>query len=73
LKTKFLGLCGAALLIAARLHNFNRKIDDIVKVVKLHESTLRKRLNEFGATTTAMLTLGKKKSFKFKNTNYDIH
>jgi hypothetical protein len=30
----------------------------MVKVVKLHESTLRKRLNEFGATTTALLTLG---------------
>ncbi len=30
-----------------------------MKVVKLHESTLRKRLNEFGATTTALLTLGK--------------
>jgi hypothetical protein len=52
------GLCGAALLIAARLYDFNRTIDDMVKVVKLHESTLRKRLNEFGATTTALLTLG---------------
>ena len=42
-----------------RLYDFNRSIEDMVKVVKLHESTLRKRLNEFGATTTALLTLGK--------------
>ncbi len=37
----------------------------MVKVVKLHESTLRKRLNEFGATTTALLTLGKIKLDSF--------
>ena len=61
----FLGLCGAALLIAARLYDFNRSIEDMVKVVKLHESTLRKRLNEFGATTTALLTLGKIKLDSF--------
>ena len=46
-------------LIMPRLYDFNRSIEDMVKVVKLHESTLRKRLNEFGATTTALLTLGK--------------
>lgn len=33
-----------ALLMAARLHEFNRSPTDIVKIVKVHESTLRKRL-----------------------------
>ena len=51
------GLCGAALLIAARMHGFNRSVYDIIKVVKVHESTLRKRLNEFGETPTSQLTL----------------
>jgi len=51
------GLCGAALLIAARLHEFNRSFEDILKVVKVHESTLRKRLNEFGQTSASQLTL----------------
>lgn len=33
----------SALLIAARLHEFNRTVDDVIKIVKVHESTLRKR------------------------------
>lgn len=51
------GLCGAALLIAARLHEFSRSTSDIVKIVKVHESTLRKRLIEFGDTPSSALTL----------------
>lgn len=51
------GLCGAALLIAGRLHSFHRTVTDIIKVVKVHESTLRKRLNEFGETPASQLTL----------------
>lgn len=51
------GLCGAALLIAARLHAYNRTVGDVIKVVKVHESTLRKRLNEFGETPASQLTL----------------
>ncbi|KAH0555258.1 hypothetical protein KQX54_016497 [Cotesia glomerata] len=51
------GLCGAALLIAARLHEFNRTPSDIIKIVKVHESTLRKRLIEFGDTPSSALTL----------------
>ncbi|XP_056635285.1 transcription factor IIIB 90 kDa subunit [Diorhabda sublineata] len=51
------GLCGAALLMASRLHEFNRSPADIVKIVKVHESTLRKRLMEFGETPSSALTL----------------
>lgn len=51
------GICGAALLIAARFHNFNRTIQDVVKVVRVHESTVRKRLNEFGSTPSSELSL----------------
>ena len=51
------GLCGAALLIAGRLHMFNRTVGDVIKIVKVHESTLRKRLAEFGETPASQLTL----------------
>ncbi|XP_037950894.1 transcription factor IIIB 90 kDa subunit isoform X1 [Teleopsis dalmanni] len=51
------GLCGAALLIAGRMHEFNRMPMDIVKIVKIHESTLRKRLVEFSETPSSLLTL----------------
>lgn len=51
------GLCGAALLLAARMHDFSRKPNDIVRVVKIHESTLRKRLLEFGETPSSALTI----------------
>merc|ERR1719158_266643 len=53
------GLCGAALLISSRLHEFNRTLEDVLKVVKVHESTLRKRLNEFSKTSASELTLDK--------------
>ena len=50
------GLCGAAIIIAARMHQYNRTITDVIKVVRVHESTLRKRLNEFGETPSGGLT-----------------
>ncbi|CAK6975447.1 transcription factor IIIB 90 kDa subunit-like [Scomber scombrus] len=51
------GLCGAALLVAARMHDFRRTIKEIVGVVKVCESTLRKRLTEFEDTPTSQLTI----------------
>lgn len=47
----------SALLIAARLHSFSRTPADVVRIVKVHESTLRKRLLEFGDTPSSALTL----------------
>ncbi|KAF6022744.1 BRF1 [Bugula neritina] len=51
------GLCGAALLIASRVHNFCRTIQDIIKIVKVCESTIRKRLNELEETDSGSLTI----------------
>ncbi|KAF1374395.1 hypothetical protein PFLUV_G00228660 [Perca fluviatilis] len=51
------GLCGAALLVAARMHDFRRTIKEIVNVVKVCETTLRKRLIEFEDTPTSQLTI----------------
>ncbi|TRY65836.1 hypothetical protein DNTS_018011, partial [Danionella cerebrum] len=51
------GLCGAALLVAARMHEFRRTLKEIISVVKVCEATLRKRLNEFEDTPTSELTI----------------
>ena len=51
------GLCGAAILVAARLNQVHCSIKDIIKVVKVCETTIRKRLCEFSETPTSNLTL----------------
>jgi transcription factor IIIB 90 kDa subunit len=50
------GLCGAALIIAARMHNFYRSQTDVVRVVRIGNVALRERLQELDRTPTALLT-----------------
>jgi transcription factor IIIB subunit 2 len=50
------GLCGAAILIAANIHDFDRSIHEIVNVVHVCDETIRKRIEEFKNTKTAQLT-----------------
>ena len=38
------GVCGAALLVAARLHGYTCSVHDMVRVVKIGGETIRKRL-----------------------------
>lgn len=49
-------LCGAAILIAARMHGFKRSMSEVCKIVFVCEETLRKRLEEFKETDVAQLT-----------------
>ncbi|CAI5441846.1 unnamed protein product [Caenorhabditis angaria] len=51
------GICGAALLMAARSLNFNRSVNDIVRIVHISESVIRKRLDEFSKTPSGNLTI----------------
>ncbi|KAF8622040.1 hypothetical protein AX15_007325 [Amanita polypyramis BW_CC] len=51
------GICGAALLLAARMNNFRRSVEEIVQVVKIADTTLKKRLDEFRRTPSGQLTL----------------
>jgi transcription factor IIIB subunit 2 len=51
------GICGAALLLAARMNNFRRSVEEVVQVVKIADSTVRKRLEEFKGTRSGELTI----------------
>ncbi|KAH9927889.1 BRF1-domain-containing protein [Amylocystis lapponica] len=51
------GICGACLLLAARMNNFRRSVAEVVQVVKIADTTLKKRLDEFRRTPSGALTL----------------
>lgn len=51
------GICGACLLLAARMNNFRRSVEEIVQVVKIADSTIKKRLEEFRKTPSGGLTV----------------
>ncbi|KAI8969707.1 hypothetical protein BDB01DRAFT_583002 [Pilobolus umbonatus] len=50
------GICGACLLMAARMNGFRRTTQEIIYIVKVGESTIEKRLREFGKTESAKLS-----------------
>mmetsp|Transcript_18276 Transcript_18276/g.32847 ORF Transcript_18276/g.32847 Transcript_18276/m.32847 type:complete len:428 (-) Transcript_18276:87-1370(-) len=50
------GLCGAAILIAAKFHGLKRSTQQIMQTVKVCNDTIRKRLEEFQNTPVARLT-----------------
>ena len=51
------GVCGAALILAARMNNFRRSVREMVFVVKVQEQTIFNRLDEFKATESSALTV----------------
>ncbi|KAL7275085.1 transcription factor TFIIIB subunit brf1 [Rhizina undulata] len=51
------GICGAALILAARMNNFRRSVKEVVYVVKVADLTIHKRLAEFKETKSGDLTV----------------
>ncbi|RKP08064.1 cyclin-like protein [Thamnocephalis sphaerospora] len=51
------GICGACLLIAARMHSFRRTRSEVMRVVKIGDATLKRRLHEFMATPSGKLSM----------------
>ncbi len=51
------GICGAALILAARMNNFRRTVREVVYVVKVQEQTILHRLDEFKDTESSGLTV----------------
>ena len=64
-----LGVCGAALFIAAHVHGFERSKRDVVSVVHICEATLRKRLTEFEKTDASGLTV---EEFDSRAAEYEV-
>ena len=51
------GLCGACIILAARMNNFRRSVREVVFVVKVADLTIAKRLEEFKRTRSSALTV----------------
>lgn len=51
------GVCGACLILAARMNNFRRTVTEVVYVVKVTTATIQKRLEEFKRTPSSALTV----------------
>lgn len=51
------GICGACLVMAARMSDFLRTAEEVAQVVKVSPLTIRKRLGEFAKTGMADLTV----------------
>ncbi|KAJ5362607.1 hypothetical protein N7541_003451 [Penicillium brevicompactum] len=63
------GLCGAALILAARMNNFRRTVREVVYIVKVTETTISTRLNEFSSTESGELTVDQFRSVQLENTH----
>ena len=51
------GICGACLLMAARMHNFRRTVREVVYVVKVTTHTIECRLTEFKDTESSHMSI----------------
>lgn len=63
------GVCGAALILAARMNNFRRTVREVVYVVKVTEITISQRLNEFSSTESGELTVDQFRSVQLENSH----
>lgn len=57
------GLCGACIILAARMNNFRRTVREVVYVVKVADTTINHRLYEFRQTPSSDLTVSQFREF----------
>ncbi|KAI1275310.1 hypothetical protein F5Y07DRAFT_181046 [Xylaria sp. FL0933] len=65
------GICGACLLMAARMWNFRRTVKEIVYVVKVTTHTIEQRLDEFTVTESSNLSIEKFLNHEFLESRHD--
>jgi len=65
------GVCGACLILAARMNNFRRTITEVVYIVKVTTHTIQKRLDEFKVTPSSALTVDEFLNNEFLETAHD--
>lgn len=51
------GVCGAALILAARMNNYRRTVREVVYTAKVADVTINKRLDEFTFTDSSKFTV----------------
>lgn len=51
------GICGACLLVAARMWHFRRTVREVVYVVKVTTATIQQRLSEFTVTASSEMSI----------------
>lgn len=57
------GLCGACIILAARMNNFRRSVREVVYVAKVADATVAKRVEEFRRTKSSALTVDQFREF----------
>ncbi|KAI0393003.1 hypothetical protein F5Y17DRAFT_434256 [Xylariaceae sp. FL0594] len=65
------GICGACLLMAARMWNFRRTVREIVYVVKVTTHTIEQRLDEFTVTESSNLSIESFLTNEFLESRHD--
>ncbi|KAI1365514.1 hypothetical protein F5Y08DRAFT_174762 [Xylaria arbuscula] len=65
------GICGACLLMAARMWNFRRTVREIVYVVKVTTHTIEQRLDEFTVTDSSNLSIENFLNHEFLESRHD--
>ncbi|KAI0409024.1 hypothetical protein F4802DRAFT_547410 [Xylaria palmicola] len=65
------GICGACLLMAARMWNFRRTVREIVYVVKVTTHTIEQRLDEFTVTESSSLSIENFLNHEFLQSRHD--
>ena len=61
------GICGAAVILAARMNNYRRTVREVVLIAKVTEITINKRLEEFKFTESSNLTVDGFRNERIRN------
>lgn len=51
------GICGAAVIMAARAHNYRRTVREVVYIAKVTMATIQERMDEFASVPAAQMTV----------------
>jgi transcription factor IIIB subunit 2 len=65
------GICGAALIMAARAHSYRRTVREVVYIAKVTEHTLQVRMDEFANVPSAQMTIDEFHTNDFLDEQYD--
>ncbi|KAL1837819.1 hypothetical protein VTK73DRAFT_4538 [Phialemonium thermophilum] len=65
------GICGAALIMAARAHSYRRTVREVVYIAKVTTHTLQVRMDEFANVPSAQMTIDEFHTNDFLDEQFD--